>query len=220
KTARIPKIIHHIWIGSPFPEKYKKFRESWMRLHPDWEFKLWTDAEIQALGLEKKAEYDASSNYGEKSDIARYEILYRFGGLYIDTDFECLQPFDVFHHCFDFYTSFVWDNQIVLQNGLIGSIPGHPILRRCIDRVQRKQNDRDTFAEILVRTGPVMFMQVFFELANHSNYIDVALPSNYVYPWPYQFRHLNSPQEVAAWLKPESFAVHYWHVSWNNGNVR
>ena len=68
-----------------FPEKHKAFRETWMQNHPGWEFRLWTDADIEAFGLTNKRLYDETPNYGAKSDIARYEILYRIGGLYVDT---------------------------------------------------------------------------------------------------------------------------------------
>ena len=94
EVPRIPKIIHHIWLGSPFPEKYKILRETWKKHHPDWEFVLWTDEDIEAFGLFNKDLYDQSDNYGAKSDIARYEILYRFGGLYIDTDFESEEDYN------------------------------------------------------------------------------------------------------------------------------
>jgi mannosyltransferase OCH1-like enzyme len=30
----------------------------------------------------------------KKTDILRFEILYQFGGLHKDTDFECLKPID------------------------------------------------------------------------------------------------------------------------------
>jgi len=70
----IPKIIHQIWLGSPLPEKYKQLQKSWLKYHPDWHYYLWTEKEIAAFGLTNQALYDATSNYGEKSDIARYEI--------------------------------------------------------------------------------------------------------------------------------------------------
>jgi mannosyltransferase OCH1-like enzyme len=41
-----------------------------------------------------QAAFDRASNFGEKSDIWRYEILFRLGGVYVDTDFECVRPFD------------------------------------------------------------------------------------------------------------------------------
>jgi mannosyltransferase OCH1-like enzyme len=34
-TLRIPKIIHQIWLGSPLPEKYLRFQQSWKNIvHP------------------------------------------------------------------------------------------------------------------------------------------------------------------------------------------
>lgn len=93
---KIPKIIHQIWLGSPLPKQYKKYQKSWRHHHPDWEYKLWTDADVEAFQLHNKKLFDEAKNYGEKSDIFRYEILHRYGGVYIDTDIECLKPFDIF----------------------------------------------------------------------------------------------------------------------------
>ncbi len=33
---------------------------------------------------------------GVKSDLLNREIIYRFGGVYVDVDYECLQSLDVF----------------------------------------------------------------------------------------------------------------------------
>ena len=30
----------------------------------------------------------------------------------------------------------------------------------------------------------------------------------------------NSPEQVAQWVRPESCAIHYWEVSWNNGQAK
>ena len=73
----IPKIIHQIWLGSSLPEKYKRFQQSWKKYHPDWTYILWSEKEIEEFGLKNKKIYDKTKNLGQKSDIARYEILYR-----------------------------------------------------------------------------------------------------------------------------------------------
>jgi hypothetical protein len=44
-------------------------------------------------------------NVGAKSDILRREVIYRFGGLYLDTDFECLSSFEPLHDRLDFFAS-------------------------------------------------------------------------------------------------------------------
>lgn len=39
-----------------------------------WEAKLWTDEDVDGFGLENRAAYDAAGNFGQKSDILRYEV--------------------------------------------------------------------------------------------------------------------------------------------------
>ena len=214
----IPKIIHHIWLGSPLPEKYKRFRDSWIEKHPDWHCILWTDEDIEVLQLANKKLYDATSSYGEKSDIARYEILYRYGGLYVDTDFFCLKPFDIFHHCFDFYTGIAYSGPLWLFNGLIAAAPGHPILKACIEHIYRAPGATDSFFEILNRTGPRYFSWCYKQCIDQCPR-SVALPVSFFYPWPDYHRDQNKPEEIALWLRPETFAIHYWHTSWNEGKT-
>ena len=69
------------------PATYKKFQKSWTDQHPDWEYTFWSEKEIDEFGLKNKELYDKAKNYATKSDIARCEILYRLGGLYVDADF-------------------------------------------------------------------------------------------------------------------------------------
>jgi hypothetical protein len=82
----IPHIIHQIWLGShPLPE----FIESWKlyALKNDWEYRLWREKEIDELNLKWRAIYEATDSPHRRSDIARIEILSRFGGFYFDCDF-------------------------------------------------------------------------------------------------------------------------------------
>jgi mannosyltransferase OCH1-like enzyme len=207
QEIKIPKIIHQIWLGSPFPYEYKKYQESWRKHHPDWEYKLWTDAEVSNLTLTNQDLYDASLNYGEKSDILRYELLYRYGGLYVDVDFECLQPLDLLHHCYDFYIGIqpLDTGYSQLGIGLIGSVPGHYVLKQCINNIR----NNDTM-QIISRTGPVHCTKVFYHCAGMNGAKDVALPASYFYPCDYAQKGL-PPSE---WQQPESFAVHHWAASW------
>ncbi|CAM9629385.1 unnamed protein product [Ectocarpus sp. 8 AP-2014] len=149
----IPLKIHHIWLGSPLPEAFARLRESWLARHsglssqgrgPErsnggstpWEVRLWTDADIDAFGLKNRGAYDAAQNFGQKSDILRYEILLRHGGLYVDVDFLCLGPFEDLHKRYEFYTGVSNTGTFELNNGLIGCRPGHPIMRDIVNRIK------------------------------------------------------------------------------------
>jgi mannosyltransferase OCH1-like enzyme len=84
----IPRTFHQLWLGpEPMPAEFQEFRTTWQRLHPGWEHKLWTDATLPPL--ENQRAFDLARSAAAKSNIARYEIVRRFGGVYIDTDFEC-----------------------------------------------------------------------------------------------------------------------------------
>src|SRR5674476_1557231 len=88
---RIPKKIHQIWLGGELPEKYRQFTQSWQRFHPDWEYRLWGDADAESFGMERIDAYHSSNNMGTRSDLFSYEILKRHGGLYVDVDFKCIK---------------------------------------------------------------------------------------------------------------------------------
>lgn len=212
ETPRIPKIIHQIWIGSPLPEDYLPLIKTWQELHPDWEYILWDDVMIEGLDLVNKAQYDASTNYGQKADIARYEILYRFGGVYVDIDFECLQPFDIFHHVCDYYTGAAYSGRFSTFNGLIGSVPGNPILQECIETLDiNAYYEGSTEHNILFTSGPFHQTRCFIAKAAEAGRA-VAFPVNYFYPWP--FSHKDNTSHIEQWFKPETYAVHYWHANW------
>lgn len=212
KDPRIPKIIHQIWIGSQLPEKYIPLILSWQKHHPDWVYILWTDDDIAQLNLVNQDQYDASTNYGQKADIARYEILYRFGGVYIDIDFECLRPLDVFHHCCDYYTGIGYAGRFSTFNGLIGAAPENVIIKACIDTLDiNAYYEGSEEHNILFTSGPFHQARCFLAHAHEAGRA-VAFPVNYFYPWP--FSKKEDVKNIEKWFKSETYAVHYWHCGW------
>ena len=218
-TPLIPKILHQIWIGpNTPPEIFKKSQESIKKYMPGWEYKLWKDADIAKLKLENQKYYDLASNYGEKSDIARYEILYRFGGLYLDVDFVCLKPFDILHHSYDFYTGIMpLDCQATIANGIIGSAQGHPILRDCIDTIP---DDGTKNKKILIRSGPIHFQKSFLKIGKDYKGPFVAFPKSFFFPIDLKERDSKHKLPLNKLLKPECFAIHYWSTSWLNTHAK
>src|SRR6266516_4079263 len=89
----IPRLFHWIWFGpQPLPEQHRRWIDGWLALHPGWEHRLWTDANRPTFLNEPQ--FLAADNFAEMADIARYELLYRFGGVYVDTDTECLRSIE------------------------------------------------------------------------------------------------------------------------------
>jgi mannosyltransferase OCH1-like enzyme len=207
----IPKTIHQIWLGkSKIPEAFKEFQQTWIEHHmgKGWNYKLWTDEDVEELILHNREFYDATDNYGVKSDILRWEILYTYGGVYIDMDYECLAALDDFHYTYDFYTAVQpLDTQFVqLGAALVGSRPHHPILKHCIETIK----DDWHYKGAPTKTGPVHFTKSFYACAGMDNNKDIALPAFYFYPLAAQATKYNKSE----WITQGAFAVHWWAKSW------
>ena len=91
----IPKIIHYCWFGrSPLPELAQKCIASWKKYLPDYEIKEWNEDNFDVNIIPYTAEAYAAKKYAFVSDYARFWVLYKYGGLYFDTDVEVIRPLD------------------------------------------------------------------------------------------------------------------------------
>lgn len=92
RRVRVPRTIHRVWLGDePMPAEHERFGETFAQHHPGWTMRLWTDDDLAALDI-TAAERERARTPSELSNLVRYEVLHRFGGVYVDTDFECLRP--------------------------------------------------------------------------------------------------------------------------------
>jgi len=83
-VSKIPKIIHQLWIGNraPAPKRIMRTCES---LHPDWEYKFWTDSNIP-INIEVQEAFKLEKTLNGKADILRWQLLKMYGGIWIDAD--------------------------------------------------------------------------------------------------------------------------------------
>ncbi len=215
----IPKVIHFIWVGPRnLPDVYFRCLYSVQKYLPDWECKLWTDEDIAQLDLENQALYDAETNYGAKSDMVRYEILYSQGGVYLDIDMELVQPLDILNHTYEFYCGVMpCDRTATINNCIIGTTPAHPIIRACIDEVHKRRDVErveDPMLAVLIRTGPLLFQEVFHKTVHQMEDTSsvIALPKSYFFPVDWNIPETR--KELQELIKPETFGIHHWSGSW------
>jgi len=153
----IPRVIHQIWLGSPLPRRLARYSDTWRRRHPDWEMKLWTDADVARLDFPSRDLFEAATCWGQKSDLLRIELLNAFGGVYVDLDYECYRPLDVLVERYDFFSTLkflytahlgwpaVWPDAMVVCNSLLGARPGHPLLGAYLERVRASWNESQRY---------------------------------------------------------------------------
>ena len=128
--SAIPKIIHQIWIG-PKPRPWR-LMDTFRDKHPEFQYVVWTEAEIAARGfvLENTEAFDRmGDSWAGKADILRWEILWRYGGIYQDADSICLEPFD--EELLGKAAFAAYENEAerpgLISVGTMGFPPGHPL---------------------------------------------------------------------------------------------
>ena len=91
----IPKVIHYCWFGgSALPKSALKCIESWKKFFPDFEIKEWNESNFDVNIMPYTQEAYKLKKYAFVSDVARFWILCKEGGIYFDTDVEVVSSFD------------------------------------------------------------------------------------------------------------------------------
>jgi mannosyltransferase OCH1-like enzyme len=97
----IPKIIHQTAPRdkSKWKEEWHSCQQTWKDLFPESEYKhvMWNDDDLENLiSNDFPWYYDIYKSYKkniQRIDIARYFILYKYGGIYADMDYMCMKNF-------------------------------------------------------------------------------------------------------------------------------
>ena len=90
----IPNIIHQIWIGNvSAPSKHMN---TWKDKNDRMEYIRWNESEIVKRNMIFKCQekIDDMTEINGKADIMRWEILYHYGGVFLDADSICIEPID------------------------------------------------------------------------------------------------------------------------------
>lgn len=180
-AVEIPRVIHRIWLGSAIPPEFERFGESWSRVNPGWEVRLWTEDDLPPL-INRRL-WDQAPDlvpsrlvWRMRSNLARYELLWHHGGLYVDCDFEALRPLDP---AIDGMTCFAAEEQPgLIANGFLGATSHHPLIRRLIDEAPESVRRRPGKPSWRT-TGPAHLTRVAHSM---PGVLDLV-PTELVYPY-------------------------------------
>lgn len=128
----IPKVIHYCWFGhGEKSELMKQCMESWKKFCPDWQIIEWNEENFDVNFCPYASRAYAQKRYGFLSDAARLEIIYKEGGVYLDTDVELRRSLN------DLLENAAWfgygsATEINTGSGF-GAVKGHPFIRKLRD---------------------------------------------------------------------------------------
>ena len=130
----IPKIIHQLWIGTkPAPIN---LMNTWKDKYPEFKYVFWNELEIEKRNFKFKCQdkIDEIEEINGKADIMRWEILYKYGGVFLDADSICIEPISqeiLNKKCFA-----GWEQEDVrkglIATGTMGFPKKHPLVKEAI----------------------------------------------------------------------------------------
>lgn len=188
----IPRIIMQTWKNKDVPNHWKISPESVKTMMPDWQHILLTDDDNLQFVKDHFPDflpyYKAFPYAIQRADAIRYMWLYKYGGIYMDLDFEVLKPLDhLFEkreilHPDDKYLYLVNSGNLKgwLTNSFMASEPEHPFWLEVIEEMKKNKPwwAIGKHMEVMNTTGPLMLNRV----GKRSRHHYITIPGKYVMP--------------------------------------
>lgn len=128
----IPRKINYCWFsGNPIPDQLQKCIDSWKRFCPSYEIIRWDERNYDVSSNEYMRQAYSCKRWGFVPDVARLDILYRYGGIYLDTDVELTRNLDELLYQPAFCSVERWGT--VNMGGCSGAQPGNPVIKAMLD---------------------------------------------------------------------------------------
>ena len=203
RIRRIPRIIHQIWFGNPINPNsvrgkllagVKKVAEA-----NGYVYKLWVNEDLTEKNfpltwesieiVQQKGAAAGKPRYAQLADLARYELIHRYGGVYLDSLFEIGSAFCDYIFAQSTRAELVVANEDpcglkcesgagkYISNGFFAGIPGCICLKRILHPATLSEIDFDE-KRVNRTTGPY-----FFRLGIQDIDKVHVIPTEKIYPF-------------------------------------
>jgi mannosyltransferase OCH1-like enzyme len=224
----VPKIIHQVWIGGEPPNQISECLKTVVKANSSFQYFLWDEHKIlndfcgqfpnqkdrvtQLLNLQI---YNAA-----KVDLIRFIILLEIGGIYVDADFQFLNPIP---HFFLESEVILAAEPFGLTNALIGMTPNHPLARNMVEHIWSNICEMPiTSSNVLSSTGPVQLQRVVNTIDLYNNYKVFIFPPHLLGLVPFQkkifLKRFYDNSFFVNDLPADIIAIHHYQNSWKNNS--
>lgn len=200
----IPKKIHYIWLGKNKKDRASQICiNSWNKNLRDYEIIEWNEDNLPLSELINENKFFA---YCEKyklwafmSDYLRLWILYREGGIYMDTDVQVIKPFDDLLH----YPMFLgYEMNDYIGTGIIGAEKENPFVKELLDFYA---ND---IWKVNYYNNPIIFSNVLGSKPQYNKSC-IILQRNMLSPYNPYNNYENTTVE-----NNETYTIHWFNANW------
>lgn len=206
----IQRKIHYCWFGgNPKSELIEKCIKSWKKYAKDFEIIEWNEGNFDVNKyLYSKQAYE-SKKYAFVSDVARFDILYSEGGIYLDTDVELIKPID---DLLDNHLFMGYDQKGLVASGLImGAEKKHPLLQKVICYYQNNSflllNGRPNTTTVVTIVSDVL-------IGNGIKLDGTFIKSDVLTLYPWDYFDPYSYEEGKLKVSKNTVSIHHYAASW------
>lgn len=214
----IPKIIHYCWFGgNPLPLKAKECIDSWRKYLPEFEIKEWNESNFDINCCDYVKEAYESKKWAFVSDYARFWIVYKYGGVYFDTDVEMIRPINDILETGAFM-GLEKSESVKVAPGLgIAANPGLDIYKEILDAYE-EMHFKNVDGSLNKTTVVIYITKIFKQhgLVNTDkiqNIDDITIyPTDFFCPKDYTTGVLTITQNTRT--------IHHFSASWHNATEK
>lgn len=211
---RIDKTIHYCWFGrETIPKHLQKCINSWEKICPDYKIIRWDESNYDVTKNKyMKDAYDAKM-WGFVSDYARLDVIYNYGGIYLDTDVELIRDLDDLR-ANDMFCGF--ENNHFVAFGLgYGAVKGHRIIGKLLDIYDKLVFDT---SQGLPVACPVYQTKVLCEEGLKRNNTFQQIKDFTVYPS--EVMAPISSCGMGSGITKNTVSIHHYDASWVKDRLR
>lgn len=210
----IPKKIHYCWFGKgKYPEIVKRCIKSWKKYCPEYEIILWNEDNYDVRKNRYTKEAYENKKWAFVSDYARLDIIYREGGIYLDTDVELIKPLDDLLVQDSYFAA----DGCGINSGLgFGAEKGNHVVKRLLDEYEGVSFIKDGKPDLT----PCTFLNTrpFLEYGyNPSDGHVQCIMGTTVFPSEY-FSPINGMSELNITMN--TYGIHHGSRLWETGLTR
>lgn len=202
----IEKKIHYVWFGKNKPLKVLKCIDSWKKYLPDYEIIEWNEKNFD-IEKEMKENRFFRECYKRKlwafvADYVRVKVLYKYGGIYFDTDIEVLKSFDPL---LDNELIIGYENENTLNLAVVGVEKSHILFKEMFQFYQKDIWKSSMF--MITEISTKILKEIYGKNFNGDEKIKLYSPE---YFSPYKYGEEFKKEDVTQ----NTYTIHWWEKSW------
>ncbi|KRN33104.1 glycosyltransferase family 32 protein [Liquorilactobacillus mali] len=208
----IPKIINYCWFGgSELPLEVRNNIDNWKKICPSFQIKRWDESNYNVKKNSYIEKMYEDGNYAFLTDYVRLDIIYNYGGVYLDTDVKLIKSLDEIVSKGDFMA---FEETGRVNTGIgFGAEPGNEIIKKNMDYYEQDDLNGQVKVEICVKVTTSLLISYGLD---YEKNVQQRLSKIIVYPSDYFSPIKMGTSKIN--ITDNTIGIHEFAASWYKGN--